>query len=117
MANVTEVNICRVRGDTTSFTVTLTTDGTTPIDITGDDVVLTVDPSPAPPTAANNLFTLTGVLTDPTNGVVTFTLTTGEADQAPGTYFYDVQWTDTAGSGAIATVLKGEWQVVQDITK
>lgn len=113
--SVTSVDICRFRGDTDSFTVTLTTDGTTPIDITGDAVVLTVDLSPAPDDAVNNLFTLVGVLTDPANGLVTFTPTVGNADQAPGTYFYDVQW--TVSGGAIKTVLTGQWQVVQDITK
>jgi len=112
--SVTSVDICRFRGDTDSFTVTLTTDGTTPIDITGDTVVLTVDPSPAPTDALGNLFTLTGVLTDPANGVVTFTPTALDADQTPSTYFYDVQW--TSGT-AVKTVLTGQWQVVQDITK
>ena len=115
MAAVTEVNICRTRGDTAPFTVTVTTDGTTPIDVTGFTFLLTVDPAPNPTDATNNLFQLTGLITDGPNGVVQFSLTAGQADQTPAVYFYDVQMTDTGS--IITTILKGEWEVVQDITK
>jgi hypothetical protein len=119
MAAVSEVNLCRTRGDTSTFTVTVTTDGTTPIDITGFTFLFTVDPSSEPTDNLNNLFQLSvgsGItLTDPTNGVMTIGITALQADQLPETYFYDLQMTDT--SSLITTILKGEYEILQDITK
>lgn len=120
MANVTEVNICRVRGDTDSFTVTVQDAAGNAIDITGFSFLLTVDPSEAPEDAVNNLFQLSSpaggiALSDPVNGEITVTLTAVQADQTPQVYFYDLQMTDTGG--AVKTILKGQWEVVQDITK
>ena len=116
MATVTEVNICRVRGDTDSFTVSLVDASAVAIDLTGSTVVLTVDPSNEPGDALANLFTLTGALSGtPTDGVVTFTLTALDADQVPETYFYDVEWTNAGG--VIKTVLRGTFTFEQDITK
>lgn len=121
MALITNVNICRKRGDTAPFTITITDDATpgVPIDITGFSFLLTVDPAQTPDSAANNLFQLgvgTGlVLSDPANGVITVELPIGDADQTPAVYFYDLQQTDTGGF--IRTILEGQWEVVQDITK
>lgn len=115
MSCPTSVDLCRVRGDTFPFTVTLTDGDGTAIDITGSSFVLTVDPSPAPSSSANNLFSVTGALSDPVNGEVTFTLGAADADQVPNTYYYDIQWTDSGG--AVRTILKGKWTVQQDITK
>ena len=110
----TTLNLCRVRGDTFPFTVVLKS-GTTAIDITGFAIVMTVDPSDEPTTNTNNLFQASGVVTDGPAGKVTFTLTSGQADQTPGDYFYDMQYTD--GAGAIRTFAKGTYQVIQDVTK
>lgn len=120
MATTSEVNICRNRGDTTTFTVTITSDGVTPINITGFEYTFTVDPSPAPDNATANLFQLTSnpaagiTLTTPASGLLTIDIV-GNEDQTPSTYFYDLQQTD--GGSDIRTVLKGEYQIVQDITK
>lgn len=115
MACLTDTNICRIRGDTNSILVNLTTDGTTPIDITGDTFLLTIDPSPAPANDTLNVLELTGVIVGaPANGNVAFTPTALEADIAPGIYFYDVQW--TAGT-TVRTILRGQFEVQQDITK
>jgi len=118
MATISDVAICRKRGDTAPFTITLT-DGTNPIDVTGFSFKLAVDPSATPTDNTNNLFELSvgdGItLTDPSNGVLTVTLSVLRADQTPGIYFYDLEWTD--GSGFIRTVLTGEWEVQQDISK
>jgi len=111
----TSLDLCRVRGDTFPFTVTLTDGAGAAIDITGSSFTLTVDPSPAPSGSANNLFSVAGVLSDPVNGEVTFTLSWTDADQTPNTYYYDIQW--TASGGAVRTILKGKWVVQQDITK
>lgn len=120
MATVSEVNICRVRGDTDSFTVTVQDANGAAIDITGFSFLFTVDPSDEPVNSANNLFQLSSpaggiVLTTPASGLITLTLSGAQADQTPGVYFYDLQMTDTGG--AIKTILKGQYEVVQDITK
>lgn len=118
MATLTTANICRKRGDTAPFTITIT-DGTNPIDITGFTFKLTVDPSSTPTDATNNLFQLSvgdGItLTTPASGILTVDITALRADQTPTVYFYDLQQTD--GSGFIRTILEGEWEVQQDITK
>ena len=108
------LDLCRVRGDTFPFTVQIVVDGT-PLDITGYTIVMTVDPSSEPPDALGNLFQNTGVVTDGPNGRVTFTLTALQADQTPGEYFHDMQYTD--GGGSIRTFAKGAYEVIQDITK
>lgn len=108
------INICRQRGDTFPFQLNITDEDGAAIDITGRTYLLTVDPSPEPVDDTDNLFDLAGVVTDAAGGVVQFTLTTGMADQTPGTYFFDIQETD---GSALRTLVKGEWQVAQDITK
>lgn len=110
----TTIDICRIRGDTFPFVLTLKDSSGAAINITGNTFLLTVDPSESPPDALNNLFQNTGVVTDGPNGEVTFTLLTAEADQTPSDYFYDIQMTSGA---SIRTVAKGGWQVVQDVTK
>ncbi len=118
MATISNVDICRKRGDTAPFTVTIT-DGSSAINVTGYDFKLSVDPAPDPADATANLFSLTvgdGItLSDPTNGVITVTLSTARADQEPNVYFYDLQWTD--GTGFIRTIMQGQWEVQQDVTK
>jgi len=109
-----EVDFKVARGDTTPFTVTITLAGVAQ-NITGFTYLLTVDPSIDPADATNNLFQLTGTVTDGPNGIVQFTLTTGQADQTPGTYGCDIQQTD--GASAIRTVSRGKWIVQQDVTK
>ena len=108
-------NFCRSRGDTFPFTITFTDSSGSAIDITGFTYLLTVDPDPDPSDATNNLFQNTPVVTDGPNGVITVTLTPAQADQTPDLYFFDLQQTDTGGF--VRTVLKGEWEVVQDVTK
>jgi hypothetical protein len=120
MACTTEINLCaRARGDTYAIVVQLTDGdvaGNPPIDITGWSFLLTVDPSPDPADALSNLFQLVGTIVDAPNGKVRFgPLSAPQADQEPGTYYYDVQATNTVPE--IRTVLRGEWPVVQDITK
>lgn len=109
-----EINLCFSRGDTPVFSFTLKEDGS-PIDITGSSFLLTVDPSPAPTGSGDNLFQLTGSIPVGTDGVVQFQATAMQMDLAPGVYFYDVQWTDAAS--AIRTIIAGEFEIRQDVTK
>lgn len=115
MANMTPVSldICRSRGDTFPFDISITLDSTA-VDITGNTFLLTVDPSPAPTDDTNNLFQNTPAIQDAAGGVIRVTLSSGDAGQTPGTYFYDLQM--TSGS-SVRTIAKGQWVVEQDITK
>lgn len=111
-----EVDLCFQRGDTEPWTFTIkdkTTD--TAIDITGFSFLLTVDPSDEPTDAVNNLFQLTGTITDGPGGIVQFVMSATNADQTPAEYFFDLQQTD-AGA-AIRTIAKGVYEFKQDITK
>ena len=106
-------DICRTRGDTFPFDITFTLEGGGNLPTTGNTFLLTVDPSPAPADAVNNLFQNTP--TTPSDGVVRVTLSAAEADQTPGTYFYDLQM--TSGGTSVRTIAKGQWVVEQDVTK
>lgn len=107
--------LIRKRGDTRpdQFTVTSKRTGAA-IDITGYTFLLTVDPSPEPIDAANNLFQLTGVIVDAANGLVEFTPTLVQADNV-GDYYYDAQLIDSGGH--VETFSSGKYKFRQDITK
>ena len=110
-----EIDICISRGDTVPWTFTVRDSAGSPVDITGFSFLLTVDPSDEPGSSTNNLFSLSGTITDALNGVVQFSMTAGQADQTPNEYFYDLQMTD--GTAAIRTIAKGVFEFKQDITK
>lgn len=113
MACVQEHRFCRTRGDTFPFTLTLRDSAGAAINITGTTFLLTVDPNAAPVDASGNLFQVSGVIVDGPNGIVSFTLSGPQAATAPGAYFFDVQWT----SATVRTILRGVWEIEQDITK
>jgi hypothetical protein len=108
--------ITRKRGDTYAETIIVVTAGTTtPIDVTGCTFLLTVDPAKAPADNTNNLFDIVGTILDAPAGEVEFAPSALDADQLPGTYYYDIQMTD--GAGRVRTVALDKWVVTQDITK
>ena len=114
--HITVKKIQRLRADTYPIRFALKqADAVTPLDITGYTFLLTVDLAEDPPDATNNLFQVTGTLTDPVNGVVDFFLSDTDSDQTPGDYFYDAQLKDTAGKRR--TFCRGSFQFEQDITK
>lgn len=113
--------ITRRRGDTYADLVTVTepivppaTVGV-PIDITGYSFKMTLDPEKTPATAANNLYQLTGTIIDAPAGKVEFAPTEEQANQTPGTYFYDIQLID--GAGRKRTIALDKYVYTQDITK
>ena len=107
--------IIRKRGDTYANEFIIKDSAGTVIDITGYSFTLTVDPQKNPTDDSNNLFQLAGNITDGPNGAVEFAPSAVQADQEPGTYYYDLQMTDL--SGAIRTVALDKYKFVQDITK
>lgn len=110
-----DIDLCISRGDTTPWTFTVQDSAGAAVNITGFTYVLTVDPSDEPTDAVNNLFALTGTITDGPNGIVEFELSAVQADQTPSVYFFDLQQTD--GSGKLRTIAKGEFEFKQDISK
>lgn len=108
-------NLCVRRGDSPIIGIIVKDDQLTAVDISGYSFLMTVDPSPAPSSNANNLFQVVGVIADAANGRVTFQPSTVNTDQSPGVYFYDIQMITTASSKR--TLLSGEFEIRQDITK
>jgi len=106
-------NITRKRGDTYPIEWAIKSNGSA-LDITGALVWLTVDPSSAPVDNSNNLFSISGTVTNGPAGLIEFPISTPNADHL-GDYFYDLQIKDT--SGFIRTVEAGKFKFVQDITK
>lgn len=110
------VTITRYRGDTVPDLYTITDDDGVAIDIsTGYSFKMTVNTEKNPADNTNEVFSVTGQITDGPNGIVSFSPSTLQADQTPGTYYYDVQM--VYPSGAIRTLEKGRYVIVQDITK
>jgi len=108
-------DITRYRGDTYGDEIIVTNNAGSPLDITGYVFTLTVDPNRYPTDNTTKLFQLDGIITDAVNGVVEFAPTSVQADQTPGTYWYDIQMVDTATKKR--TIASGKYKFVQDITK
>lgn len=109
------MQIDRVRGDTYAdeFVIKNVRTGAV-IDVTGCTAVLTVNSDRNPTDASSQIFQITGILSDPEAGVVQFSPTTEQADQV-GTFYYDIQLTDS--DGIIRTIMKDVYSFTQDITK
>lgn len=100
------------RGDTETIVVTSTTDGTTPIDISGRtySAQLRTTPDIAIVSAS---FTCT--VTDAPNGQVTCVLSAANSALLdPGYYYWDLQ---ENASGTISTLLSGTVTVLADVTR
>ena len=110
----TTEEICIVRGDSPVIPVLVRDDEGTALDISAGVFTLTVDPSQEPADGTNNLFSVSGTITDGPNGRVSFQPTTVQTDQSIGEYFYDIQM---ELNGSIRTILKGSFIIEQDITK
>lgn len=113
--DIAEINLIRARGDTTGDVFEVKDKDEAALDITGYSFLLTVNTSKTPTDITNQRYSLTGNITDAVSGVVEFAPDAVEADQAPGTYYYDIQMTDLGGK--ISTKVKGKYKYIQDITK
>lgn len=105
----------RYRGDTVADEFTIVDENGTAVDITGFSFKLTVNSLKNPPDDTTQLYSLTGVITNASGGVVEFAPSSIQANQSPGKYFYDVQMTDAGGK--LKTIEKGVYKYLQDITK
>lgn len=114
-ANVTvpgELNIVSTRGDTCTLTITITTDGTTPVNITGRTYSSQVranwdDVYPAA--------TFTCTVTNAAGGILVIALSSSQTGLLDaGNYFWDLQ---ENASGVITTILSGAFVVLPDATR
>lgn len=114
----TDLELCpRERGDTYPLVFALNDGAETPapVDVTGWAFTFTLDPSDAPDDGSGNVWSLAGTITDAPGGVVEFAPSAGDADLAPGTYFWDIE--ALLPGGAIRTVARGSLPIRQDIGK
>jgi hypothetical protein len=111
----TTVDITRKRGDTYADEIIVTSARTrAPLDITGCSFVLVLDPEPAPATSTSNVYSITGTVLDAAAGRVEFAPSEAQADRV-GTFFYEVQMTDSAGRKR--TITGGRYTYTQDLAK
>lgn len=113
-----ELNIVIDQGSTFVMTITLTTDGTTPIDITGYSARMQMRTSHGAAATALDLSTGGGEITlsDPTAGE--YTVTVDDATTAaltPGSYVYDFESVDTGG--AVTRIIEGSAVVSPEVTR
>ena len=100
------------RGDTETIVVTLTTDGTTAIDVTGRTYTAQLRSTPDISVISAS-FTCT--VTNGAAGQVTCVMTsTASAELSPGFFYWDLQ---ENASGTISTVLAGTVTVLADVTR
>lgn len=100
------------RGDTETIVVTLTTDGTTAINITGRTYTAQLRSTPDISVISAS-FTCT--VTNGAAGEVTCVMSsTASAELSPGFFYWDLQ---ENASGTISTVLAGTVTVLADVTR
>lgn len=112
MATPAEQDLVVTRGDTLTVNVVMTTDGTTPINITGRVYTSQVRQFPDDPTTSGS-FVCT--ITDGAAGELQLVMaasTTAAMDS--GNYYWDLQ---ENASGVISTVLAGAFVVLADVTR
>ena len=103
----------KFRGDTLPDVI-LVTKNESPANLTGATVVFTLSSERNPVDISKQLYQLVGTIDDPLSGVVVFSPTLDNVDRV-GLYYYDVQL--TTAEGKVATIDKGVYQYIQDITK
>lgn len=112
MAAPARQDLVITRGDTETVYATMTTDGSTPIDITGRTYAAQLRTTPDISIISASFVC---AVTDGPNGEVTCTMTPTESSQLdPGYYYWDLQ---ENASGVISTILAGQVTVLADVTR
>jgi len=112
MAQPADQDLTITRGDTETLVVTITTDGSTPVNITGRTYASQIR-TQQDSTTIKASFTCT--VTNGAAGEVTCVLSsTSSAALSAGLYFWDLQET---ASGTVSTVLAGNVTVLADVTR
>jgi hypothetical protein len=112
MAQPADQDLTITRGDTETLVVTITTDGSTAVDITGRTYRAQIR-TQQDSTTIKASFTCS--VTDGAAGKVTCTLSaTSSAALSAGLYFWDLE---ENASGVISTILAGNITVLADVTR
>ena len=112
MAQPADQDLTIMRGDTETIVVTITTDGTTPVNITGRTYRAQIR-SQADSTTIKATFTCT--VTNGAAGQVTCILSaTSSAALSAGLYYWDLE---ENASGTVTTILAGTVTVLADVTR
>jgi hypothetical protein len=112
MAQPADQDLIITRGDTETLVVTITTDGSTAVDITGRTYLSQIR-TQQDSTTIKASFTCT--VTNGAAGQVTCVLSaTSSAALSAGLYFWDLQ---ENASGVISTILAGTVTVLADVTR
>ena len=112
MAQPADQDLTITRGDTETLVVTITTDGSTAVNITGRTYKAQIR-STQDSTTIKASFTC--VVTSGASGQVTCTLTaTSSSALSAGLYFWDLE---ENASGVISTILSGNVTVLADVTR
>ena len=112
MAQPADQDLILTRGDTETLVVTITTDGSTAVDITGRTYKAQIR-STQDSTTIKASFTCT--VTGAASGQVTCVLSaTSSADLSAGLYFW---YLEENASGVISTILAGNVTVLADVTR
>ena len=112
MAQPADQDLTITRGDTETLVVTITADGSTPVNITGRTYQAQIR-SQQDSTTIKGSFVC--VVTSGASGQVTCTLAaSASATLSAGLYFWDFQ---EDASGVISTILSGNVTVLADVTR
>ena len=112
MAQPADQDLIITRGDTETLIVTITTDGSTAVNITGRTYLSQIR-TQQDSTTIKASFTCT--VTNGAAGEVTCVLSsTSSAALSAGLYFWDLQET---ASGTVSTILAGNITVLADVTR
>lgn len=112
MAVPAKQNLSMTRGDTESVVLTMTSNGTTPINITGRTYRAQIRATKDSSTIAAS-FACT--VTDGAAGEVTCVLTANQTSAlTPGTQYWDLEETN---AGVVSTIVAGTVNVLADVTR
>jgi hypothetical protein len=112
MAQPADQDLTITRGDTETLVVTITTDGSTAVDITGRTYTSQIR-TQQDSTTIKASFTCT-VTSGPTGQVTCVLSATSSAALSAGLYFWDLQ---ENASSVISTILSGTVTVLADVTR
>lgn len=113
-----QMAVSRYRGNTAPEEFQLVDNNGNAIDITDRSFILTVNPASNPVDNTNDVYELTGVITNASNGLYRFPISQTQADSAAaGEYFFDIKMTYDPGTGDVTkTIAAGTWTIIQGIS-
>lgn len=100
--------ITRFQGDTVPDNIAVKNSDNSAYDVTGCSFIMTV--ASKVKGVVTTMFTINGVITNPTEGLVGFSPTVPQAGTAIGSYFFTIRMTNTLGQ--VQTILADAYSIV-----